>query len=74
VKQLGILSLHLGEFVFLADDDEHSERVWADEASALADLRKEEWEITSGPAQIKPDLPEKAGRNIVGYRLERSVQ
>jgi hypothetical protein len=53
VKQLGILFLHLGEFVFLADDDDPTERVWTDEANALADLRKEGWEITSGPGRQK---------------------
>ena len=55
MKQLGILFLHLGEFIFLADDDDPTERAWADEASALADLRIEGWEITSGPARVEPN-------------------
>jgi hypothetical protein len=66
-----LLFLHLGEFVFLADNDDPVERVWADEKSALAELAAEGWEVTSGQA---PDLQEVAGRNVVGYRMQRSCQ
>ena len=74
MKQTGVLFLHLGEFIFVADDEAPAERVWADEKIAVAELAKEGWMITSEPALIEPDLPENADRNIVGYRLERSIQ
>ena len=68
------LSCTSGKFIFLADDDDPAERVWADEKSALAELQAEGWEVTSGPARVEPDLPGMAGRNVVGYRMERSIQ
>ena len=74
MKQTGVLFLHLGEFIFIADDDNPAQRVWADESIAVAELTKEGWMITSGPVLIEPDLPGNAGRNAIGYRLERSIQ
>ncbi len=41
VKQTGILFLHLGEFIFVADDEDPVERVWADEKTAVAELARE---------------------------------
>ncbi len=74
VRQLGILFLHLGEYVFIPDDDDTVERVWADENTAVAELEKEGWKITSEPALIEPDLPGNEERNIAGFSLERSIQ
>jgi hypothetical protein len=74
VRQTGVLFLHLGELVFVADDDDPAERVWRDEKTALAELESEGWRVTKGAAPIEPDLPGVSEHKIVGYQLERRLQ
>jgi hypothetical protein len=60
------LFLHLGEFIFIANDEDPVERVLAMENVAIAELAKESWMITSNPALIEPNLTGNVG-NIIGY-------
>jgi hypothetical protein len=74
VEQIGVLARHLGEWIFVIDDDDTPERCWPTEEAALAELLAEGWRIAEGPGRVEPDVPAFAERNIVGYKLVRSIQ